>query len=356
MINVGASSAIAASCRHIAWQVGRHGEVAGGMTQVVNGYLGWQFAKFEVGVITSRDGSKGLRSVILFFRALATIFKLHDAKKHVFVVHLSQGGSFVREGLLLVLARARGFGTVAHIHGSRFVDFASRRPWLVERVLSAATKIVVLSRATQDAVCQFVPATRVELVPNAVPEGQPKGKERLIVFGGAVSSRKGVDVLVEAWRRVGIGRGWKLVIAGPVIDRAVVPDSLDDAEFVGAIEHRSLMDLLDRSSIAVLPSRDEAMPMFILEAMGRNNCVISTRVGGIPAVLTDGRGLLVDAGDAEQLASALSKAMADDAYRETTAGVGRAAFDQEFSAKTIYPRVEHLWSDVLNAPLPVAGQ
>lgn len=352
MSNIEASPTSVASFRPVAWQVGRHGEVAGGMTQVVNGYLGWQFSKFEVGVITSRDGSKGLRSVILFLRALGTIFKLRDAKKNVFVVHLSQGGSFVREGLLLLLARARGFGTVAHMHGSSFVDFASRRPWLVEKVLSAATKVVVLSRATQDAVCRFVPAMRVELIPNAVPEGLPKEKERLVVFGGGVSNRKGVDVLVEAWRRVGVGRGWKLVIAGPVIDREVVPESLDDAEFVGSIENRSLMQLLDRSSIAVLPSRDEAMPMFILEAMGRNNCVISTRVGGIPAVLADGRGLLVDAGDPAQLASTLSKAMADDAYREATARVGRAAFDQGFSARTIYPRVEHLWWDVLNTPLP----
>ena len=343
------------SPRSVAWQVGRHGEVAGGMTQVVNGYLGWRFANFDVGVITSRDGSKGFRAASLFFRALVGILKLRDVRRHVLVVHLSQGGSFVREGLLLLLARARGFGTVAHIHGSRFVDFANRQSWLVGKVLPAATKVIVLSRATHDAVCRFVPASRVELVPNAVPEGQPKRKERLVVFGGSVSSRKGIDVLVEAWRSVGCGSGWKLVIAGPVLDSTVVPESLTDAEFVGAVPHRSLMEFLDRSAIAVLPSRDEAMPMFILEAMGRNNCVISTKVGGIPAVLADGRGILVDAGNADQLAAALATAMGDDAYRETIARVGRQAFDEEFSAKTIYPRVELLWSEVLASPLPAAA-
>lgn len=336
-----------ASPRFVAWQVGRHGEVAGGMTQVVNGYLGWRFSNCDVGVITSRDGSKGLRAAFLFLRALVRIIKPRDVRRHVFVIHLSQGGSFVREGLLLLLARTRGFGTVAHLHGSRFVDFANRHPWLVGKVLRAASKVIVLSRTTHDAVCRFVPAPRVELVPNAVPEGQPRFKERLVVFGGSVSSRKGVDVLVEAWRRVGCGSGWKLVIAGPLLDGAVVPESLPDAEFVGPVPHRSLMELLDRSAIAVLPSRDEAMPMFILEAMGRDNCVISTNVGGIPAVLPAGRGILVAPGNADQLAEALAIAMRDDGYREGIARIGRQAFDEEFSAKTIYPRVETLWSEVL---------
>jgi glycosyltransferase involved in cell wall biosynthesis len=322
------------------------------MTQVVNGYLRWHFPRFEVRVLSSRDGSKGWRALWLFAGAAWQLATLRQPARNVIVVHLSQGGSFVREGLLLRLARARGFGTVAHLHGSRFVDFAARHRLLVGWVLGAATKVIALSDATRDAAARLVPADRVEIVPNAVPDGRPAAKERLVVFGGSVSRRKGVDVLAQAWHAVGAGSGWQLEIVGPVADQGIVPPGLPDARLRGPLPHAALMALLDRSAVAVLPSRDEAMPMFILEALARNNCVISTRVGGIPAVLGEERGLLVDPGDVAQLSQALHSVLTDDALRERTAAKGRASFDRSFSATAVYPRVEDLWARVLAQPEP----
>lgn len=331
----------------VAWHIGRHGEVAGGMTQVVNGYLGWHFEKMHVEVIATRDGSKGWQAIKVFFNGLAKFLSVKDIHRNMFVVHLSQGGSFVREAALLWLARTRGFGTVAHIHGSRFVDFANRYPRLVRFVLGKASKTIVLSDATFKKIAELLPHASIELVPNAVPAGMPCDKEKLIVFGGSVSFRKGVDVLVEAWRKLPDKQGWHLAIAGPVADAEVVPESLESAEFLGAVTHGALMRLLERSSVAVLPSRDEAMPMFILEAMARDNCVISTRVGGIPALLSDDRGLLVDAGNADQLMHALHSVIADETYRKRVTAFGRSKFDSSYSAATIYPLVELLWLSVI---------
>lgn len=341
--------------RPVAWHVGRQGEVAGGMTQVINGYLSWPFASFEPRVIRSRDGSRGLRALGLFVRACIAVLALSDPRRNIVIVHLSQGGSFVREGLLLRLARRRGFGTVAHLHGSSFVAFARQWPGLVGWVLSAATRVVVLNEATFAAAAQRVPETRVRLVPNAVPAGVDRPKEPLVVFGGAVSRRKGVDVLLEAWRQAAEGQGWQLVVAGPVIDPAVVPGPLPGARFAGAMPHAALMALLERASIAVLPSRDEAMPMFVLEAMARSCCVISTDVGGIAAVLRDGRGVVLPAGDVAALAATLRRAMADTAWREAMAREGRAAYDREYSMQAVYPRVEALWREVLAHPVPAQG-
>lgn len=331
----------------VAWHVGRHGEVAGGMTQVVNGYLGWAFERMAVRVIATRDGSNGLTALKIFFRGLSRFFKIRDTHSNMFVVHLSQGGSFVREGLLLWLAHLRGFGTVAHIHGSRFVVFAQRFPYLVKFVLSRADKIIVLSDATFNKIAELVPPERILLVPNAVPAGNPSQKSKTIVFGGSVSLRKGVDVLVKAWAALQNKDGWELKIAGPVADPEVVPASIDAATFLGSVTHGQLMQMLEQSSIAVLPSRDEAMPMFILEALARDNCVISTRVGGIPALLSEDKGVLVDAGNVEQLKEAVERVIKDDAYRTRVTNLGRAAFDASFSAQTIYPRVEALWLSVI---------
>ena len=108
------------------------------------------------------------------------------------------------------------------------------------------------------------------------------------------------------------------------------------------------MSLLERSTIAVLPSRDEAMPMFILEALARGNAVISTTVGGIPEVLGDGAGVLVSPGDVDALATALKDLIDDAEARSSLAAAGYERFTQTYSAESVYPRVEQLWLSALD--------
>lgn len=334
----------------VVWHVGRQGEVAGGMTQVVNGYLNWRFERSLLKVIVTRDGSKWMNAISVFLMGLINFLKVSDTSRNVFVIHLSQGGSFIREGCLLFLASMRGFGTVAHIHGSRFVEFSQRSPRLVRFILSRASKIIVLSDATFDSVSKLIPRERILLVPNAVPAGLPSVKEKRIVFGGSVSYRKGVDVLISAWISLDDKQGWQLDIAGPIADKDIVPAQISDTNFLGAVSHEKLMSMLERSSVAILPSRDEAMPMFILEALARNNCVISTRVGGIPKLLENNRGVLVEAGNVDQLRDAIAKVIHGEIYRQEVADAGRKSFDASFSATTIYPRVEDLWLSVIPNP------
>jgi glycosyltransferase involved in cell wall biosynthesis len=336
--------------RLVAVHVGRHGEVAGGMTQVVNGYLGWTFADFDTRAISSRDGSTGIRALWLSARAADRLLRLRGRDRTVVVVHLSERGSFVREGALLLLARARGFATVAHLHGSEFRPFADAHPRLVGRVLRAATLLISLSDDATSVAGRFVPADAVVLVPNAVAAGRAQAKEQLVVFGGAVKRRKGVDVLVGAWQVLNErmpGHGWRLVVAGPIVEPHLVPGTLENAEFAGALNHTALMDLLDRSSLAVLPSRDEAMPMFLLEAMARSNAVVSTTVGGIPAVLGDGVGVLVEPGDTDALADALTRVICDSAFRAELAERAHASFEETYSTAAVFPRVEAVWKAAL---------
>ena len=330
------------------WHVGRRGEVAGGMTQVVNAYLSWSFDKVRQRLLVSRNGTTGPSGYALFASAFARLPFLGRRERTIVVVHLSQGGSFRREGTLLRWAARLGYPTVAHLHGSSFVDFARDQPASVAKVLSKADVIVALSEATADEVALLLPESRVELLPNAVPEGRPMPKEDIVVFGGGVTRRKGVDVLVEAWKQIAPGSHWKLHIAGPIIESDLVSALPSGASDLGALEHAALMALLERSTIAVLPSRDEAMPMFLLEALARGNAVISTTVGGIPEVLGDGAGVLVSPGDVDALASALKDLIDDAEARSSLAAAGYERFTQTYSAESVYPRVEQLWLSALD--------
>src|SRR6478609_5028807 len=61
-------------------------------------------------------------------RSLAEISSFR--RESVVHVHLSERGSFVREGIVLAYARRRALPVVATIHGADFLPFAGRHPRL----------------------------------------------------------------------------------------------------------------------------------------------------------------------------------------------------------------------------------
>jgi glycosyltransferase involved in cell wall biosynthesis len=336
--------------RPTVYHVGRAGDIPGGMTQVVNAYLQWPFPAVTVEVIESRgDPGDHATAVRRFASALRQVRGIsRRGEPAVIVVHLSERGSFIREGTIARYAARLGLPVIAHLHGSEFAAYADARPESVGKVLQACAKVITLSEESSAVSERFVDAERVELVPNAIPAGRGGRKTRTAVFGGVVSHRKGIDVLQAAWRQAAEHHpDWTLVVAGPVRDGELVDAALPSTRWLGSVAHAELMELLEHASVAVLPSRDEAMPMFILEAMARSACVVSTTVGGIPAVLDDDHGVLIAPGDVPQLAAAFERVLADDAERSRLAERGHVRFRERYSADAVFPRVERIWLDTL---------
>jgi glycosyltransferase involved in cell wall biosynthesis len=93
----------------------------------------------------------------------------------------------------------------------------------------------------------------------------------------------------------------------PVADRVEVHDWLDRAQRDAVLE---------ASDVFVLPSHAEGVPMAMLEAMAFGLPVVTTAVGGIPDVVTDGReGLVVSPGDIDELRQALQTLVDNESLR-----------------------------------------
>jgi L-malate glycosyltransferase len=76
---------------------------------------------------------------------------------------------------------------------------------------------------------------------------------------------------------------------------------------------------LDQATALVLPSRSEGMGRVIVEAFCRARPVIGARVGGIPDLVDDHNGILVEPGDTQALADALVRVLTDRALAERLA-------------------------------------
>ena len=107
-----------------------------------------------------------LRTMYLTATAAFKICRMkHDEIAHL---HFSEGGSFLREGALLILASRRRLSTVATLHGADFLGFASRHSRLTSTVLRRARVITCLDREVLVQVRRMAPKVKVEILPNPV--------------------------------------------------------------------------------------------------------------------------------------------------------------------------------------------
>jgi glycosyltransferase involved in cell wall biosynthesis len=165
------------------------------------------------------------------------------------------------------------------------------------------------------------------------------GRGCRFLYLGQLVPRKGIDVLLKAFAAAGIdgelllvGGDWKAEPYGQELARLI--EGLHLADRVTTCDHRTdVGNLLRDSDVLVLPSHSEAIPRTVLEAMVLGRPVLATRVGGIPSVVADGvTGLLVQAGDVDDLADAIRRLARDADLRDRLA---RSA--QQWAARAIDP-------------------
>jgi glycosyltransferase involved in cell wall biosynthesis len=104
---------------------------------------------------------------------------------------------------------------------------------------------------------------------------------------------------------------------------------------------------LSQLDVFVLPSRSEAHPIALLEAMGCGLPCVGTRVGGIPEVLDDGNaGLLVADDDESSLGEVLAELAGDPDMRARLGRAARERVCRRYSLDAMIDRYVRLYEDL----------
>jgi glycosyltransferase involved in cell wall biosynthesis len=220
--------------------------------------------------------------------------------------------------------------------------------------LTLADLLVTPTRQTAR-IYQGLTEAPIEIVPYGIPRpagisSQPCEKIRFLTLG-SFEPRKGQDILAEAIGKLDAAprARCQFKMAGRVLDedffnelqRAV--GGFSEVELINALEHSEALVLLNETDVLVLPSRDETMPIAILEAMGLGKAVISADVGGVSEWLRDGtNGMLVERENPEALAGALARCARDPGMVEELKAAGARTFERHFTLDRFASRFAEL--------------
>ncbi len=187
----------------------------------------------------------------------------------------------------------------------------------------------------------------------------------VVGFLGRLLHQTGIDLLLQAFAKLGTGNGGArpgaprpgLAIVGTGPDgeglRALAGrlGLTDRVRFLPGVRHDEVAALLSCLEVLVLPSRStplwrEQFGRVLVEGMAAGCCVVGTRSGGIPEVIGDA-GLVVPEEGVEEIAGALGRLLADEGLRASFRARGFERVRENYTWEAIARRLVGIYRELL---------
>jgi glycosyltransferase involved in cell wall biosynthesis len=223
---------------------------------------------------------------------------------------------------------------------------------ILRRIINNSDAITVISSYTAQRLNEYVSGVETVTIPfgaaaknqgSITPSHRKAGDAFELLFVGRLVKRKGVDVLLNAVKRLETDKRFHLRIVGGGPELGALKALASDlgvtgqVTFDGVVTNERIAELFRQCDALVLPAivtetgDTEGLGVVLIEAMGYGKPVIASAAGGIVDIVKNNdTGLLVPAGDAPALAAAIRQAMDNPAEMARLAERGTAFADQAF--------------------------
>lgn len=229
-------------------------------------------------------------------------------------------------------------------------DLALRCYGALDRfVLRRFAAVVAVSREVERSLLSAgVSPARIHVIRNGVNTAAFRGADRtrvtsegapIIGLVGRLAPEKGVDIFLKAAaivrKRMPMVR---FTVAGDGPDRDRLEALLRDLQLDGCAQllgrQEDMPAFLQSLTVLVSASRQEGLPIALLEGMASGLPVVATKVGEVPRVVQSGEtGTLVETEDPEALATAILELLADPPKLARMGEAGRKHVIEHFSAE-----------------------
>jgi glycosyltransferase involved in cell wall biosynthesis len=246
--------------------------------------------------------------------------------------------------------------------------------WLTERDnVQGAACLHALTAAEAKDYRRYGAKAPIALIPNGVRVAEGADSEpffqafpalrgpRLVLFLGRVHPKKGLDLLVRAWKSaIPAGCDTHLVIAGPDVEKTQMSIEREIQElgigasvtFTGMLRGSLKWSALAACDLFVLPSYSEGLSVSVLEALGMGKPVLVTEACNIPEVSEYNCGW-VTSPDVVPVAAALQDFLGTSGEATREMGQrGRSLVNERFDWKKIGAQTTEVYRWVAGGPKP----
>lgn len=279
-------------------------------------------------------------------------------------INVASGGSTLRKLQIAALARGLGIPYVLHLHSGNYPNYwrddhggLSRA---IRRMFAGAQRVVVLGETWRRFVASRAPeiSDRIIIIPNATGRPHIKhvggGDLVHILYLGRLSAMKGVPELGDALKRMLGMPGWRATIAGDgdieaARTHAAKLGLAERVDLPGWADNERVAELIASADILVLPSFIENLPLSIIEGMASGLAVVATPVGAVEDIVRNGEtGLLVQPGDVEGLATALTRLVEHRSLRQRLGAAGQALHREKLDLGPFAAAMSNVWIAAAN--------
>ena len=273
--------------------------------------------------------------------------------------------------LALPLARKFGIPLVVTFHGGDASKETHYRKRLIPSIYQRRMKALIDESAQILAVSEHIkrllvqrgfPAEKILVhymgveLDTPIEPIQDRSEEPALVFAGRFVEKKGLPYLLEALKILGSEAPPCLLIGdGPLLPQVhEAAKELPKLRLLGWQTGEATRARMNGALAVVVPSvtakggDSEGLPSVVFEAMAAGTPVIGSRNAGIAeAVQDEVTGLLVEAGNAADLAKAIARLKNDPALRARLGSEGKASVARSFDAKIQSQKLEQLFLDII---------
>ena len=330
----------------------------GGVAQVLYNYRKYIFNPFNM-VVDSASGSRLYKAFIFLTALLQLCIKLIFGKYKIVHIHTSSYNSFKRSSYWVRVVKFLNKKVVLHIHGGAFKAYYETNPGWIASVLNRADHIICLTDSWKEFYSQITHDVQISVVENVISPPQikvmDKGEDTSIhaLFLGLITETKGVfDLLEVIIDNAAQLRGkFMLHIGGngqiEKLLKIIKDNSIEDlVQYEGWVAGEKKNDLMNLCDAFIILSYAEGLPVSIIEALSYGQYVIASNVGGIPEILPEQFGMLIEPGNKPDIKAAIDYVIShqDECVKDK---IKRQSYTVHYGPKAISVKLSIVYDSLL---------
>lgn len=273
-----------------------------------------------------------------------------ERAKYADIIHGHDIGSILPCVLAKIICK-RPF--VLTLHSSHYIKVSTKvlfKPYLRWGIRNGDC-VFAASKEIREITIGLVPYKKIKALVNPVdtklfsPEVSPRVRkengEYILVCPRRLVEKNGVHILIEAMPKILASHNVKLVVAGYGPLRAKIEDRIvelgiePNVLLLGAVPNEDMPAILSSADLIIIPSLMEATSIAALESMASGKAIAASNVGGLPEIIDDSVGFLMEPGNPDDIADKVNNALNDQPRLKEKGAKARRRVEENWSAEKL---------------------